>query len=238
MDYSRTAETVLESSRHRFRSVKDLADKRFDMVIVYECINDLRANNCPDAMFRADYGHMGWYRLLNAADAGAGRRLLALPVTLRLAWIGLTWRLGLARVLPEDASVNPKWVTHGSKIKTAEPFRRNMKAIVEMARQRQESIVLMTFANYLPKNYTREKFEARQLDYCTHWFAAEIWGAPRDVVKGLAVHNAVIRNLARAHPEAIFVDEQATMPADGRYFDDICHLSIAGCARSRARTAW
>jgi hypothetical protein len=218
-------------SRDSYFKFKDLGDKRFDLVIVYHAINDLRANNCPDDMFQADYGHIGWYRLLNAADAGADRRLLALPVTLRLAWIRLTWQLGLARVLPDGASVIPKWVTHGSKIKTAEPFRRNMEAIVEMARQRQEPIVLMTFANYLPKNYTRQKFEARQLDYCSHWFATEIWGVPRDVVKGLAVHNAVIRDLARAHPETIFVDEQAMMPADGRYYDDICHLSTAGCAR-------
>ena len=40
--------------------------------------------------------------------------------------------------------------------------------------------------------------------------------------------NQVIREVASRHKNVIFIDQKATMPADGRHFIDPCHLTAQG----------
>jgi hypothetical protein len=218
------------TSRDSLLKYTDLEDKRFDLVLLYHGINELRANNCPPEMFRANYGHMSWYRRINAAAANDRTRLLALPITLRMAMIQLGELTKLIRVLPPDAGFNPEWSRYGRDVKSAASLRSNYEAIVDLAAARGERLVLMTYAYRQPADYTSEKFRARELGYGIHWFATEIWGDPAFIPAGLDAHNTVIRDLARElSGQVLFVDQQAAIPPDGELFFDICHLSTEGC---------
>ena len=43
--------------------------------------------------------------------------------------------------------------------------------------------------------------------------------------------HAIIRELARQYDHAERIDQQALMPASGRYYLDVCHLTIDGATR-------
>jgi len=57
------------------------------------------------------------------------------------------------------------WIAHGTDIKTARPFEDNVQKILDLATQRSEPVLLMTFGWYVPENYTRADLKAKKLDY-------------------------------------------------------------------------
>src|SRR5262249_33329886 len=67
-----------------------IGHEHFDLVLVYDGINEARANNVPPDLFRDDYGHYGWYEIVNALSRHQGRARLALPYTLE--YLGLRVR--------------------------------------------------------------------------------------------------------------------------------------------------
>jgi len=149
-----------------------------------------------------------------------------LPYTLDYAWINFTGIRAFGRYVPRNRP-NHAWTRHGGEIRTAEPFRVNMLEIVDEARRRGETVLLMTFAWHQPDNYSLERFEAKQLDYTEHRHATEIWGEPEHVGRALEAHNRVIRALpAAAHVLAL--DVEHAIPKRGEHFDDICHLTRSG----------
>src|SRR5205807_5198572 len=70
------------TSRDSLLKYRYLARHRFDLVIVYNGINDTRMNNCPPEMFRLDYTHCAWYRQLERYEESphVGRSVLAFSV--------------------------------------------------------------------------------------------------------------------------------------------------------------
>ncbi|HLQ46400.1 MAG TPA: SGNH/GDSL hydrolase family protein [Planctomycetaceae bacterium] len=213
---ARSAHTTRDSLlKHRL-----LRDKAFDLVVVYHGINDVRMNCCPPGVFRDDYTHCAWYRSIERRTR-AGRMTLT-----NIALEDLERCIGLG-------APSPELLDWGAEIKTPAAFRRNVTEIVEAAQAARQPVLLMTFAYYLPENYTRERFERGELDYGSGPFrlSAELWGRPENVAATIDAHNAVIRQVAADHPEAIFVDMQAELPKTGRYFSDVCHLTPEGCRR-------
>jgi hypothetical protein len=89
--------------------------------------------------------------------------------------------------------------------------------------------MLMTFAYYIPANYTLEAFKARQLDYAGHTLPVEMWGKPCYVASATDQHNDVIRELAAQNPDVLFVDQQRLLRHSGQNFTDCCHLTDTGC---------
>ena len=87
--------------------------------------------------------------------------------------------------------------------------------------------MLMTFASYVPADYTHDRFLERQLDYADYEIPIRLWGLEENVVHGLGVHNQIIRDLA-SHRSALFVDQERQVPRRGEMFVDICHLSAQG----------
>ncbi len=227
VDLAIPAHTTLDS----YYKYLELGGKSFDLVVVYDSINDLRANNCPQEVFREDYSHFQFYREVNAAERGREGRIFALPITLRIWAIRLEKELNLIQTMPENATVGD-WSKYGSDVRSVKPYSKNLERIVELGRERGEKVVLMSFAGYSAPGYTKEKFQNRQLDYTVHWFPTELWGTPANIVKGLEIHNAAIRTLVETHKDdTLFVDQAGQIPHEGRYFNDICHLSTEGCAR-------
>ena len=50
------------TSRDSLLKYRRLWRQKFDLVVVYHGINEVRANNCPPDLFREDYSHYSFYR--------------------------------------------------------------------------------------------------------------------------------------------------------------------------------
>ena len=194
-----------------------LENRRFDLVVVYHGINDVRMNCCPEKAFRDDYRHCARYDALH-------KRLEAGKINLPMILLDQAEKISLG-------TPNPKDLEFGSRIKTAKAFRDNIAAIVQRANAQNQTVVLMSFAYHLPAGYTKTGFLDRELDYGAgrHRLDVETWGIPKHVVATIDVHNKAIRELAANAPNIIFVDQEKQLERSGRHFSDICHLTDAGC---------
>ena len=113
------------TTRDSLLKYKRVGRRRYDAVIVYHGINEVRTNNVPREMFRDDYGHYSWYRFVNAIDDSRSLRFTALPYFLKHASIRIGERLGLRRVLKTSEPVD-EWLVHGTDVKSSAPFRANI----------------------------------------------------------------------------------------------------------------
>lgn len=225
---SHPAHTSLDS----LYKYQELQGKSFDLAILYHGINETRANNCPPNVFQADYSHYAWYRFIRQIRQHKELPYTILPYTVHFLWINLQEALGSSALIP-FRQTQPEWLHYGETIKTAAPFRQHLTDILHLAERKREPVFLMTFAYYIADGYTREKFLNKALDYTLHKQETpiEIWGTPDNVAKGIEVHNAIIRELAHQYDHAELIDQQALMPASGRYYLDVCHLTIDGATR-------
>lgn len=202
-----------------------LTHQRFDLVLVYEGINDVYMNNCAATFFREDYTHVPRYQQIHLLGRHAELAYVTLPYTFRYLVSS-----GLDRF---NLSTRPRrdWHHHGADLKTPPAFAANLEAILAIAKERGDPVVLMTFAYHIPNDYNEADFWDKQLDYGRHVSPIELWGTPENVGRTLDAHNAVVRRLAKQHLDVTFIDQQGLMPTGRRYFDDVCHLSRAGCER-------
>lgn len=219
------------TTRDSLIKYRQLKRHRYDLVIVYDGINDCRTNNVPTGQFRPDYSHYAWYYLVNREDRVGPHRISVIPFTLDYARA----RLFGGSFQPVDMPT-ADMVRYGGEIKSRGPFKENLREIRTIAAGRNEPVVLMTFASWTPPNYTHELFSRKMLDYTLHSVATQLWGAPPFVVKGVAEHNDAVRELVQeiqastkaGAPQLMFVDQAKLIPGEGRYFNDLCHLTVAG----------
>lgn len=221
------------TTRDSLIKYRQLKRHRYDLVIVYDGINDCRTNNVPPSEFRPDYSHYAWYYLVNREDRIGSRRISVLPFTLNYARV----RLFGGSFQPVDMPGSDV-VRYGNDVKSRGPFKENLREIVKIAGERNEPVLLMTFASWTPPNYTHELFRRKMLDYTLHSVATQLWGAPPFVVKSVAEHNDAVRELVQeeiqasakegAPPRLLFIDQAKFIPGEGGYFNDICHLTVAG----------
>jgi hypothetical protein len=216
-----------QTSRDTWLKYEALADARFELVVFYHGINDARANNVPPAAFRDDYSHMPWYQLVQALAPSHGRARFALPHTLR-------WLAARARSpWTSDRSAAPgvpraEWIEHGREVRSATAFRRNLENVLALAERRGDPVLLMTFATYVPADYSPEAFAESRLDYATHLSPIEIWGRREYVLDAVARHNEIVRQLAGSRRNVLLVDQALLMTGTGRNFNDPCHLTVRG----------
>ncbi|MCY2965866.1 MAG: hypothetical protein NT069_19920 [Planctomycetota bacterium] len=199
-------------------------DDRFDLVLVYEGINDVRMNCCPPEEFHDDYSHFTRYGLMmQRLDAGT----LSLPTAVldRFRSAVSTLPLGTADPQLVDFAANPQ---------SPRTLKANLEAIAQTAIARGDPLLLLTYAWYIPGDYTPERFRDGTLDYsheAPHACGAEMWGRPEHVANAMRLQNEAIREIARSHLEVRFVDQSEQLPKNGDNFCDPCHLTTAGCRR-------
>lgn len=216
------------TSRDSLLKYRLLEDERFDAVFFYHGINELRANNAPPARFRSDYGHMSWYRKTNLVMAHPTlARWFTLPFTVHVGAIAAAEAMGFLPAIGIRRP-RPEYLEYGADLKSVVPFERNVREVVEIARGRGDPLILASFAFYVPEGYSLAAFEAHALDY--RYFGnsvpLEVWGLPENVVAGLEAHNRVLRSLRPEVPR--FLDLEAAIPKQGRYWRDPCHLASDG----------
>ncbi len=224
---SRSAHSSLDS----YHKYKRLMEKSFDLVVFYHGINEVRANNCPDFVFRSDYSHYIWYRRINIIDKHGEMKFVAFPYVFDHALMVLReGRISYKLTHPQlvRGRLSKGWIECGSTIKTRSSFERNLRRIVQIAKDKEEPLLLMSFAFYVPKDYTLERFTNKSLDYNEYKCSIEVWGKPENVVKGILNHNQVIEDIVKENKDIYFVDMNRLIPKQGRCFDDICHLTYEG----------
>lgn len=224
---ARPAHTSLDSV-YKYRR---LADQKFDLVVFYHGINEARANNCPEEMFRPDYSHYAWYERVNDLEHHSVQPLYVTPSALRFLW---QWKKSTwwdDRYVSAHRPKNDEWMRQGGSIKTAEPFENNVRTILDLAHQKQEPVLLMTFAYYLADGYSDEAFRARELDYADRKSPVGIWGKPGNVTAAIDAHNQVLRRVGGDYQNVHLVDQSALLPKAGRFFNDICHITHEGTRR-------
>jgi hypothetical protein len=222
------------TSRDSYYKYRALSGAQFEAVVLYDGFNEVRANNAPPALFREDYSHYAYYRLLR--DLMEDRRLWPLATPYTVVHLAREWtaraaeRRGemvrLPRHTPDSA-----WTAFGANLRTPTAFRRNIESILDIGAARGDPVILVTFATYVPPGYSETAFRDRKLDYAMHTMAISAWGRPENVQAAVAAHNDVIRRLHAERPAAGFVDMDASFPRERRYFNDICHLTVEGSQR-------
>jgi hypothetical protein len=203
-----------------------LGDRKFDLVLVYHGINEARANNVPPELFRDDYSHYSWYANIQRLQAHRESRYVVLPYTLVYLGSAVAEGIGFTKHVSIQKP-RPEWLAYGREVKTERAFRTNLERILERAEARGEPVLLMTFATYVPPDYTHLKFIRKELDYSAHSLPIELWGVPAYVEDAVQKHNAIVRQLAREHG-TLFVDQDRLIPKTGANFNDVCHLTPRG----------
>ena len=216
------AHTSLDS----YYKYRRLLDKNFDLVLFYHGINEVRANNSPRSLFKKDYSHFTWYERINELEKHREISLIAFPYTLKFLLLVAMHRIGLS----EHTPVKPteEWAQYGDVIKTAASFEENLTSILRIADRKKEGVLLMTFAYYIPGDYSLIKFNNKALDYGKHSKPIEIWGKPANVAAGITTHNEIIKDVARRYNHVSFIDQNMLIPKSGQYFDDIAHFTCEG----------
>jgi lysophospholipase L1-like esterase len=211
--------TTAHTSRDSLLKYQQLSQQKFDVVILCHGINDVRMNYWPQAQFRDDYTHCPWYESLQR-DASGGQLTL---------WNRLTDFASQEGLGPPPPNKYPL----GRDLKTPAAFETNLQQLASAAVTRDDRVVILTMAHYLPENYTRKAFRDGQLDYGIGdvKYAAELWGKPEQVAAGITEHNRRTRAVSQQHENVRLVDLEQQVEPSGRNFSDICHLTRIGQQR-------
>lgn len=205
------------SSLDSFYKYQWIGDKRFDLVVFYHGINEIRTNNVPQELWEKDYSHYAWYSELNFYFQNSFFRKtgLALPYFIR----HIITQFNRDKYVPEQMP-KEEWTEFGKKVKTKESFKNNYLKIIKMAKNKNETLLIPTFAHYRPEDnedYTNGP------NMGNTW----TWGRPENVFLGLNIHNTIIRHLA-SREDFIFLDIEKIMKGNKGYFRDICHFTTRG----------
>ena len=222
------AMTTLDSLK-KYRLMGDY-DRHFDLVVLYHGINDVRMNNAPAEMFRDDYSHLAFYHKITLLESQMGLTLLfRTPYMIEYTVVNALGSKKLKVYAPRHR-LNEYWQSFGGDIKTEGPFRDNLTEILDLAAERDEPVLMLTFAWYIPEGYTEAKCDAGEADFSGEVAPdpVEKWGTVETVPQGMAVHNGIIRDLAAPRAETggvLLVDFEPMVERTGANFDDVCHLS-------------
>lgn len=126
------------TSRDSLLQYEHLDDQRFDLVIVYDGINDIRMNSCRPEQFRDDYSHCAWYN-------GFARRLAAGSISLPAATFE---RLQTAVEVIPLGTPDAHLIDYGGDPQTPRTLRANLETIARIAKERGDPLLLQSYASY------------------------------------------------------------------------------------------
>jgi hypothetical protein len=209
------AAEAAHTSRDSWEKYSRLADKHFDLVIVYDGINESRFNNVEPGRFQPDYSHVGWYREINAFHRHWEVGYFVLPFTLEKMLIDAEQRLGW--FASRHAGANLPNASNRPTL-TRDSFSSYIQLIVDTARSRGEPVALVTFDLYSPLS-------------TDEWLSTRLWGDPKMIEQDIAVHNDVLRQIGNGAPDLIVVEMAGMIESSRDYFTDACHLTDKGARR-------
>ena len=196
---------------------------RFDYVVFYEAINDVRANNVPPDRFELEYNHYFFYRRVNTVFNGRKPWLrMLLHSSLYYRAYELTSDLGSTRMfgrgLVHLAFPREDWLRYGGDIKSAETFRRNLSRIADLCEQHGAKLIVPRYV-YDPRLDQWATGDIEWTDDQANRYT-EQWGLAENIRKGIQAHNRVIEELS-GHFNLI--DTSPLIRPEN--FVDPCHLT-------------
>ena len=204
------------TSRDSRVQYEHLSLDRFDLVLIYEGINDVRMNCCPPEEFQDDYSHVSRYGgMLKRLEAGT----LSLPAAAMDRWRTVAQSLPLG-------TADPRLLDYAADPQTPAPCEPIWKRSPERPGRRGDPLLVLTYAWHIPENYSSERFRDGALDYShesAHACGVEMWGRAEHVKQTLSLQNAAIRELAQSDPGLRFVDQAELLPGNAENFVDPCH---------------
>ena len=206
-----------------------------DVVIAFEAINDLCRSFSPswwaDGPFKADYSHYyGPLIRLRGLEAGFFDPPASNPLGNLMIWRRARELFGQ----PSPYDLTPQGLTRLRRSLTPVPvsdfaslpsFRAYLEALVRLVQQDGHTLVLAS-QPFLYSDSLSEDDRAKLLFGPV--FCAERKTFPDDasMAAGLRRFNQTAREVAGAHGVP-FLDFEAAVPKDGRYFSDDVHLTAA-----------
>ena len=216
-----------------------LKNFKFKYVVFYHGINDTRTNNCPPEVFDNDYRHVSFYNELFVLFRHPEIKITLVPWFVDFAFQKFLEKTNIRKVIPKEYNVmefyfqktareDSGW-KFGDNLKSKKTFTKNLENILTLANQKGDSVLVVSYASFMPEGYSLKKFIDKQLDYTEHKWPAELYGAPANVVAGIRAHNKIGLELSRKYNNSIHVEFSENLPKEGKYFFDICHLTPEGC---------
>ena len=208
----------------------------FDLVVLYDGINDARANNYPREVYRDDYSQFPYYQRYAPVFGWIDRHPIlsrSFALTFGVSLVQRA-RVQLAPAFQREAPYNnpldDPWLAEGADLKTVPAFSHNVEEVLRIAGERGQRVLLLTYAYYLPADYSNERFFSQQTDYTfmPESVATEVWGLKQNVVAAIEAQNEALRAIAARHPEALFFDMERFIPKRREYWIDICHWTDLG----------
>jgi len=188
---------------------------KFDFVIFYHGINEVRTNNIQKEYFKEDYSHYYYYKLVNTVFKDENPVLkFFLSSTLVYNSYHLFCKIygitGLKKneFVPFDIPV-PELTKFGNEIKSENSFRKNLLKI-DLLAYSEKSILIVPFFAFHP--------------FSPDQSMTKIWGEPKNVIKGIKRHNRVISDIKGRY---ITIDTSA-INKNRDNFEDICHFTSKG----------
>jgi hypothetical protein len=223
-----TVATPAHTSLDNLNKYSLLKDKRFDLVIFYEAINENRTNNIPPESFSDDYQHVSWYYDMAIMEQHPEVNWTVLPYLVHKSVNLLVDKIKGKQFL-ELNSISPDYVKYGAEIRSAKPYRNNIEQIIQESKKRNEKLLLMTYALYIPSSIVGNGGYADYRDFagCQYPSPHHLWGDPVNVRKGVDMHNTILKELA-AKNHVLLLDMDKEMPRQKDYYCDICHLTEPG----------
>lgn len=219
------------TSRDSWLKYAALSEHRFELVLFYHGVNEVRTNNAPPDVFREDYSHYWWYEILNTLAPYHGSASFSLPYTFRFLGVRAKQSIFPDRYIRDANLPRKEWVKYGRDHRSVASFESNLRSIVDEAGSRGDDMLFMTYALYVPGDYSPEKFKEKRLDYVLHLTPIEIVGRPEFVVATVAAHNEVVYRMAAENEGALFVDQARLMGDSPDSFNDPFHFTTQGCSR-------
>jgi hypothetical protein len=188
---------------------------RFDYVIFYHGINDVRLNNIPAQFYQENYSHYYYYKLTNKAfDQDNQGFDLFLNSTLGYNFYHLSCKIyslttfKKKKFIPYDIPVM-EMTKYGNIIKTEQSFRNNIKRIVKISKIQKATLIAPYFA-FQPAYVNTE--------------LTRIWGEPQNVVKGIKRHNEIIAEMQ----DRFITINTDMLSVNISNFEDVCHFTDQG----------
>ncbi|MFN4145731.1 MAG: hypothetical protein ACK4GN_07910 [Runella sp.] len=205
-----------------------LAEKRFDLVVFYEAINENRANNIPPQYFREDYQHIVWYNDLALIEKHPEVNWTVLPFVVHKSIKLITDKINGEKNVAFK-HINPTYIMYGGEIKTAKPYRNNIEQLIKETKARHENLLLVTYALYVPPSVRGNGGYTDYRDFAGCQFPSplHLWGDPVNVEKGVKQHNQTLRQLATQY-EVPLMDMDSLFPRRKEFYCDLCHLTEEG----------
>ena len=207
-----------------------LSGYQWDVVVVYNGINDLWANHVRLQDYRHDYSHLDpWYRRGGLLEHSLVWRRLYNGVWHAVRAVN---RRCQACWFPDYQFVFPsKPYLNAASFASLDSYRNNLDNLVQAIRTTGAKPVLLTFAWHLPDQYSRQAFLDHALGYHNpeHYDERDVfnWGSPDYVREGLVQQNAIVREVA-AKEQVSLLDMDAAMSHQPMWFGDVCHFSETG----------